>query len=366
MAHIGIDCRLKAYRKGGISTYATALVQALGSLDSPHHYTIFYSYKDSHIPVHRFGSARLRTPPHHRLERWALGVETALHNLDLLHCPDFIPPHFGAKRMVITVHDLTFLHFPQHLTAASRRYYTGQIRDAVNRADHILTVSDSAKRDLISMLDVSSAKITVQPNGVSPAFRPLAPEDTQETLNRIGLPSTYLLHVGTFEPRKNLVTLVRAYKILRQTLPDAPPILFVGQRGWLYDDMMREIHAVGVGDHLIWNDTISDDLLPAVYNRASLLVMPSHYEGFGLPPLEAMACGTIPIVSNRASLPEVVGDVGAQFDPDNPAELAHWLHYALTNSAWRDDMRQRCLARAAHFTWERSARIALSVYHSLV
>ncbi len=365
MTHIGIDARLNAYQMGGISTYARQLTAALEQLDPEGHYTIFHSRKATDLLTTNFCSAALWTPPHNRVMRLALALEVARFRLDILHCPDFIPPFFGAKRMVITVHDLTFLHYPQYITADSRRYYNDQIQAAVQKADHILTVSESAKADIIERLHVESEKITVQPNGVDANFRPLTPEQIDPIIQKLDLPSSYILHVGTFEPRKNLITLVRAYKILKAQFPDTPPLVFVGRRGWLYDEMMHDIHDVGVSDHLIWRENVDHVALPAVYNKAAALVMASHYEGFGLPPLEAMACGTIPLVSNRASLPEIVGDVGLQFDPDDPAALADALAFALTHNTWRATMRQRGLTRAAHFTWANSAQIALSVYRSL-
>jgi glycosyltransferase involved in cell wall biosynthesis len=362
MHHIGIDTRLLYYRTGGISTYMRRLVKALEDLDYNNRYTVFDSRKANESPAKRFERAGLWTPCHHRLERIALSVELARFNLDVLHSPDFIPPLRGAKHHVITVHDLTFLHYPQYLTADSRRYYNGQIEAAVRQADHILADSEATKRDLIHMLNVPAEKITVHMLGVDERFRPLTSEALAQYQTQMGLPSEYILFVGTFEPRKNILGLLRAYQLLTSQMHDAPPLVLVGKRGWLFEETMAQIEAMQLGNRVIWRDDISDEMLPTVYNLASMLVTPSFYEGFGFPALEAMACGTVPIVSNRSSLPEVVGDVGLQIEPDDYGALAAAMKQALTDSQWRDTMRQAGLERAKTFTWDKTASIVLSVY----
>lgn len=362
MQHIGIDARLTYYRVGGISTYIRRLVQALENLDTENRYTVFHSRKATESLVKRFWRTSLWTPCHHRLERIALSVELARFRLDVLHSPDFIPPLHGARKHIITVHDLNFLHYPQFLTAESRRYYNGQIERAVQQADHILADSEATKNDLVNMLAVPSEKITVHMLGVDEQFKPLPPQTLVHYRQQLDLPDSYFLFVGTFEPRKNILGLLEAYRLLRERLPDAPSLVLAGNRGWLFDETMTKIDQMNLGKYIHWRENVSQEALPALYNMATALVTPSFYEGFGFPALEAMACGTVPIVSNRSSLPEVVGQVGLQIDPDDPAALADALQYLLTNSAWRETMRQAGLARAATFTWEHTARIALSVY----
>jgi glycosyltransferase involved in cell wall biosynthesis len=360
MAHIGIDARLNYYRVGGISTYTRQLVSALEKLDYENRYTVFHSRKMHDSLVKRFRRAALWTPCHHRIERLALSVELTRFRLDIFHSPDFIPPLRGAKRHVITVHDLAFLLYPQFMTEDSRRYYNAQIQSAVDRADHILAVSEATKRDLISMLNVPASKITVQLEGVDEGFKPLPPEIVEQACKRYDLPSEYFLFVSTLEPRKNISGLLKGYAELRRQVPDALPLLMIGKRGWLFDE--TQLQQAGV----IWRESVSHEDLPAVYNRALALVLPSHYEGFGLPALEAMACGTVPIVSNRSSLPEVVGDVGIQVEPDDPMALANALLKTLTDKSWRDKMQKSAIARAQQFTWSRAAEIALAVYRGML
>ena len=148
-------------------------------------------------------------------------------------------------------------------------------------------------------------------------------------------------------------------------MPDVPPLVLAGHRGWLFDETMHRIDQMGLGDRIIWSEGTTQEELVALYNMALVLVMPSFYEGFGLPALEAMACGTVPIVSNRSSLPEVVGDVGLQIDPENVPGLAAALQQALTDTVWRKQMEAAGLARAATFTWENTAASVLSTYRAV-
>lgn len=362
--HIGIDTRLTHYRTGGISTYMRELVRALASLDTAaaHHFVIFHSRKGQPNPAPSFAKAALWTPCHHRWERWALSLELARFRLDVLHSPDFIPPWHGARRHVITVHDLTFLHYPQYLTADSRRYYNDQINASVKQADQILVDSSATRDDLVAMLGVPEAKIHVHLLGVDPRFHPLPPDVMPQQRATLRLPPRYLLFVGTIEPRKNITGLLQAYRLLLDRLPNAPPLLLVGRRGWLFEDTLRQVQALGLADRLHWREDIADDAMPTVYNAAEALILPSFYEGFGFPALEAMACGTVPLVSNRSSLPEVVGDVGLQFNPEDPSAIAAAIERVLTDAPWRKAVAEAGRLRARQFTWQNTARIALQAY----
>ena len=366
MAHIGIDARLTHYRVGGTSRYITALVSAFAQLQPSHDITLLQSRKASAPISQVFNSAKLWTPPHHALERAALSIELSRHRLDLLHSPDFIAPLRGARRHVITVHDLSFIHYPEYFTAESRRYYNGQIAASTQRADHILAVSEATKQDLMAILDLPADKITVQLHGVDPQFEPLSPSASLETIRSLGLPTCYFLFVGTLEPRKNLVGLARAYRDLKLELPDAPKLVLAGRPGWHYEQLMADVSAVGVDADMIIHHGVGDCHLPAVYNHAVALLMPSFYEGFGLPALEAMACGTAPIVSDVASLPEIVGDVGIMVDPHDTDTIAAAMKRALTDSDWREREARNALKRAAGFRWIDSARIALNSYDAVL
>ncbi len=363
---LGIDARLNAYREGGIAEYTRRLVETLPLLDQVNEYLVLHhTGAASSLGVdgaRNFRRVNTVTPCHHRLERVAFSLEVARFGLDLLHSPDFIPPRFGARRTVITVHDLNFLYYPQFQTADSRRYYGGQIRAAVQQANHILADSQATKNDLGNLLNVPAEKVTVHVLGVDPAFKPLPTQEVEAAKRRLGLPASYMLFVGTFEPRKNLAGLLEAYKTVLETLSDAPPLLLVGRKGWLYEPIFRRVVELNLEHHVKWIENVTSGDLPAVYNGAAVLILPSFYEGFGFPALEAMACGIPTVVSRRGSLPEVVGETGVLIDPERPETLVEGLRRALTDSDFRRRSSEAGLARAATFTWRRTAEIVLEVY----
>jgi glycosyltransferase involved in cell wall biosynthesis len=359
---LGLDVRLTYYTSGGIAKYIRRLAAALPELapqDSHFHY---YRRGQRETISDRAQRVDCWTPAHHWLELYALSAEVAPQRLDLLHSPDFIPPLLGYRRSVITVHDLTFLRYPEFLTAESRRYYNAQIRWAVRRADAISADSQATKDDLVNLLGVNPDKVTVIYLGHDAEFRPLAAEAVAPALARHNLAAGYLLFVGTFEPRKNVPGLFAAYFRLRQLLPDAPPLVLVGWRGWLFDKTAEVMQELGLARQVRLIEDLPPADLPAIYNGASVFVLPSHYEGFGFPVLEAMGCGVPCVISNRASLPELGGDAVLAVDPDDPDALAEALRRALSDSQLRADMRRKGLAQVEQFQWERTARETLALY----
>ncbi len=365
---IGIDARLIHYRPGGIAEYTRHLITELAALDQQTEYLVLHHARaqETLTPAPNFKRVNVFTPSHHRLERWSLAAELLPRRLDVLHSPDLIPPVGGARCRVITVHDLHFLHYPQYMTAESLRYYREQAQWAVRTADHILVDSVATQQDLIDLLHVPAEKMTVHMLGVTSEFKPLPGDIVLDCRKRYGLPSAYLLFVGTYEPRKNITGLLDAYHLLCQTQPDLPPLVLVGRRGWLYEDIFAKVEALKLSDRVIWVENAPMVDLPALYNGALALVLPSHYEGFGLTPLEAMACGTPVITSNRGSLPEVVGDAGLLVNPDDPADIAASIERLLSDTALRSRLSAAGLARAALFTWRRTAEQTLAVYRRLL
>jgi glycosyltransferase involved in cell wall biosynthesis len=282
--------------------------------------------------------------------------------LDLLHSPDFIPPAFGYRRSIITVHDLNFFHYPQFLTAESLRYYNGQIEWATRRADHIVADSHATKTDLVSMVGVPSDKVTVIHLAADPAYQPMPPEEIRRVTAQHDLEPGYILFVGTLEPRKNVPGLLRAFRLLIDAKTTDTPLVLVGGKGWLYDEIFERTKTLHLTERVRFLHNVANTDLPALYSAASVLVTPSFYEGFGLPPLEAMACGTPVVVSDRASLPEVVGKAGLLIDPDDDEDIAQAITRVLTDEPLRARMREDGLAQAACFSWEGTARETLAVY----
>lgn len=363
--HIGIDARLLHYRAGGISEVTTHLIDELARRDFPESITVFASRKARTPLSPHFRQWPLWTPPHHRLERWALSAELLPHRLHLWHATDFIPPQWGAKRWVVSIHDLTFLHYPQFLTPESRRYYNGNIHRAARQADHILTISQASKQDIMALLGVPEDRISVHALAADARYRPLPPGDIEPVLRHLDLPERYFLFVGTFEPRKNILGLAQAYRLLLDGWPDASPLVLAGRRGWLFEDTMAALETLQLGERLRFCENIPADHMPALYNAAWALLLPSHYEGFGLPALEAMACGTLPLVSDRSSLPEVVGNVGLCIAPDDANAWAAAMQRAATDESWRNAQNALALQRAAQFHWGNVADVTLASYRKV-
>ena len=367
---VGIDCRLPYYQMGGISQYILQLLLALAELDYENEYLIFHSRKDgrSHLPpaAQNFRRVDLWTPCHHRLERWALSAELLPYKVDIFHSPDFIPPQRGGKQQIITVHDLNFIYYPEFLTADSRRYYSGQIEWAVQRADHISADSRHTRQDLIERLNVPAQKVTAVHLAANPVYTQPQPEEAvRETLAAFNLPAGFLLFVGTLEPRKNIPLLLDAYRLLRQEGVTDLPLVLVGRKGWLFDEIFERIGQLGLKEQVRQLSGVDDERLTHLYSAASLLALPSFYEGFGLPPLEAMHCGCPVIVSNGGSLPEIVEQAGIILPPDNAEAWAEAMAQVLTDGAKREAMRTAGFEQAKKFNWQTAAAQTLQIYRNV-
>ena len=364
---IALDARLVYYQRGGIGQYILHLVQELARLDAADEYLLLHSRKDhaSLVQSPRFQHAPLWTPCHNRFEQITLPVELARLRFDLLHSPDFIPPWHGHFRRLITVHDLTFLYYPQFLTAESRHYYNDQIKRAVCVADHISADSTATKDDLVRLLGVPPEKVSVVLLAPDPLYRPLEAAACAPILARHKLDPGFLLFTGTLEPRKNVTGLLTAYRALCDRKPSTPPLVLVGRRGWLYDEIFACIAALKLGDRVCFLENLPNEELVTLYNAAALLVLPSFYEGFGLTVLEAMACGTPVVCSERGSLPEIAGGAALLVNPDDLDGLASAMERALDDKPLRSQLRSRGFANAAQFSWEKTARETLEIYRRM-
>lgn len=364
---IGIDARIVHYSRAGIGQYTVQLIQALASVVQDDEFLIFQSCKDrmtlvNHPQFHRWS---LRTPSHHRLEQLTLPLEMALTDQDLLHSPDFIPPFRRHYKSVITIHDLAFLLFPNLLTREAARYY-GQIDVAARLTDHIIAVSESTKRDIIRLVGAPEQRISVIYEAANPIFRPLKGVNAAEWVRqRYGIPGDFVLFVSTIEPKKNLSTLLEAFRCLLDTYRLNVKLVVAGGRGWLFQDVFETVQRRNLENHVLFLGRVPSEELLWLYNAASVMVHPALYEGFGLTPLEAMACGTPVIVSNVSSLPEVVGDAGLLVDPKDAEGFAVAMWRVLQDPALRAELSEKGLRRARNFSWEKTARETLALYHRL-
>jgi glycosyltransferase involved in cell wall biosynthesis len=362
---VGIDARLHYYTQGGIANYAQRLIWALARLDSIDQFVVLQS---RHEPEPLVEQANFRchaswSPPHHRLEQYCLPLELAHLGLDVLHSVDFIPPFRRRCRSVITVHDLAFLLHPHLVTKESQRYY-GQIRRAVASAEGIIAVSEATRQDLQRLLGVRPEDVDVVHHAPDSHFQPI--EDKNQVVGfceQRGLPLGFLLWVGVMEPRKNLPTLLKALALLKGRWTDGEPrLVLAGRPGWLYQDALRLVDELQLSSNVIQFEPQSTNDLLMLYNGASILVFPSLYEGFGFPPLEAMACGTPVISSNTPALVEVQGDASLYVEPLDEEVWAQTIYRLWNDEVLRDQLSEKGLVRAGQYTWRNSAEKTLAVY----
>lgn len=364
---IGIDARLTHYRKAGISQYTEQLILGLSRIDASDEFVVLESIRNHHRVIEhpRFSVRRVLTPCHHRFEQFTLPLELASLGLDVLHSPDFIPPLRVKSRSVITIHDLVFLLYPHFLTKEAAAYY-GQIDQAVQRADAIIAVSHATKKDVRQLLGVPEHKITVIHEAASPVFRPCRSDELAERVRgRFGIRGDFLLFVSTIEPRKNVPTLLRAFRQLLDSYSVDVELVLAGEKGWLYDEVYDLTKRLDLQNDVLFLGRVSTEELVWLYNTAQALVAPSIYEGFGLTPLEAMACGTPVLVSNVSSMPEVVGDAGILVDPADLDELTVGMWRILDDSDLRETLIAKGFARASVFSWDKAAEETLALYRSL-
>ncbi|MDH7485405.1 MAG: glycosyltransferase family 1 protein [Anaerolineae bacterium] len=315
------------------------------------------NFRLRHIPLPH----RLLTILWHRL-RLPLPAEVFTGAADLFHSPDFVLPPLRRARGLITVHDLAFLRVPECADPGLRAYLSQAVPRSLARAHRILADSQNTKRDLMELLDVPAERIRVVPAGVDPCFRPVDDEaELERVRSRYSLREPFVLSLGMLEPRKNFTRLIEAHALLRRRLPSAPGLVIAGGKGWLYEGIFAAAEKSG-GGRVRFLGFVPDEALPALYTLAELFVYPSLYEGFGLPPLEAMACGTPVVCSDRPSLPETAGDAALMVDAEDVEGLAVAMRRVLEDEALRARLVEKGFAQARRFTWEKAAQKLLAVY----
>jgi glycosyltransferase involved in cell wall biosynthesis len=360
---IAIDARLVGYA-AGIAQYARLLIEGLSGLDGPEQYVALRSRRGRR---QRLGSANPRqnvvfTPPHNRFERWALPLELLARRPwpTLLHSVDHVAPAWRNWRSVVTLHDLAFLLYPATHTEESRAYYAAS-GESVRKAERVIAVSQRTASDAVRLLGVDPVRMRVVPEAAAPGFSPRGADEFAAVARRWGLDARpYVLFVGTLEPRKNVPLLLEAFTEVRAELD--VQLLVVGGRGWLDEPIFAAHARSGLGDAVRFLGTLAEDDLAALYSHATVFVLPSLYEGFGLPVLEAMACGAPVLCSNAGPLPEVAGDAALLLDPHEPAPWAEAMLAVLTDDRLANGLRQKGFARAAAFSWTRAALATRDVY----
>jgi glycosyltransferase involved in cell wall biosynthesis len=364
---IAIDAHSVGAGLGGNESYATNLIEALAEIDSVNSYTL---YVTRHEAINRFQNrwpnfAVRSTLPHTPFVRipLTLSAELRRHPVDVLHV-QFTSPPFAPCPVVVSIHDLSFEHLPETFNRRSRAQLRFTVRRSARKAAQVLALSEHGRQDVISTYRISPDRVSAIPLAAPAHFQPVKDErELQRVRHTYGIARNYILSVGSIQPRKNLTRLVSAYARLRSKLPegDLPQLVIVGKRAWLYGETLRAIEQLGAGDAIATGYVPESDL-PALYSGTDCFVYPSYFEGFGLPPLEAMKCGAPVITGDRTSLPEVVGDAGLLVNPFDVDAIASAIAHVVADSNFRSRLQARSLNRARMFDWRETARRTLEVY----
>ena len=391
-AHIYLDISAAVHRRAGLGRYAEGLARALiaaasdrgatrgegnhATREGNHKgcpYALFFNREQGVEPLAGLEHLPTRTvalgyKPWRmlvwlgQLTRAGFIMERLLgKDAALFHATEHLLPPLRSTPTVLTVHDLIFRHLPEHHKPLNRWYLNSTMPLYCRRADHIIAISESTRRDLIAAYHLPPEKITVVHEAAAPHFGPRSAQAVEAVRARYGLPQRYLLVVGTIEPRKNLPRLLSAFERLHaEGLTEA--LVVVGKRGWLYGDFFAQLERSPVREAVLFPGYVPDDDLPAIYAGAQALALPSLYEGFGLPVLEGMACGAPVACSDTSSLPEVAGDAALYFDPRDVDAIAEALRRLLSDADLQAQMRQCGFERAGTFSWERVAAETKVVY----
>lgn len=283
-------------------------------------------------------------------------------SFDVFHGTNYDIPRWTSVPSVVTIHDLSLLLYnDKHETSLVNRARR-RLPAVARSARMIITGSESVKREIVEHLNVSADKVCATPYAPRSCFKPISFAETLDTRKRLGIEDDFILFVGTIEPRKGLMNLVEAYADILHTLDSSPQLVIAGGQGWLMDDFMSSISARGLDDRIQFTGYVCDEDLAALYSSCTAFVYPSIYEGFGFPPLEAMACGAPVITSDISVLRETVGTAACLVDPGRTGDLARAMAGVMGDKNYRSELSRGGLAHASRFSWERTAQLTLDVY----
>ncbi|HYK21375.1 MAG TPA: glycosyltransferase family 1 protein [Pyrinomonadaceae bacterium] len=368
---IAIDAHAVGTKLGGNESYAVHLVESLAQIDSFNQYTIYITTNEARDRFHRrWPNFKVRaTLPHTPVIRIPLTLSAELRKnpVDVLHV-QFTAPPFCPCPTVVSIHDLSFEHLPETFKRRSRMQLRLTVRKSARRAARILSLSEHSRRDIIETYGISPDRVTAIPLAAASHFAPITDSrELQRVRHNYGIDGEYILSVGSIQPRKNLARLVKAYAFLRAEYSEdkLPKLVLAGKCAWLYDETLRALEETGLRDAVVLTGYVPEADLPALYSGALCFIYPSYFEGFGLPPLEAMKCGAPVIVGNRTSLPEVVGDAALTVDPFDVEAIAAAIKRLMSDSQLRQELRSKGQQRAGMFDWRETARKTLKVYQEV-
>ena len=372
---IGIDASPILKEKAGVGCYVFNLIKHLSLIDQENRYVLFYCHhtdirnKILKLSNPNFENKSILFPIKIMKALWATvrlpKVNWFTHDVDLYHSTAFYLNPVSSGKSILTIFDLNFLALRRFTLWSGRWHYAPKIKEYAKRCDSIVTVSESSKKEIIESLNVAPEKITVIYGGCSEIFQPGSDDGLKEWIKRkYQIKGDFILYVGTLEPRKNLKGLIQAYN--RSRAKEEFLLVLAGGRGWRYEHIFQLVKRLNLEDQVIFTGYVPEFDLPGLYGSASLFVYPSFYEGFGLPPLEAMACGVPVIVSNTTSLPEVVGDAGIYVDPNDTEQISVSIDLVLSDPKLHRALSEKGIERAKLFSWEKTANETLTLYKKLV
>jgi glycosyltransferase involved in cell wall biosynthesis len=377
---IGIDARFLAHpQRGGFKTYTENLIAALARVDQENEYILYLDrVPQSPATVPSCPNFSVRVVPGQLpligmlwREQVALARQIAQDQLDLFHSPNLTAPLKPACPLVVTIHDMIW-RFPEKFSSGKVRspkrklmewYYRWVTQFAAQHASAIITVSHAAKQSIVKHLKLDEQRIFVTHEAASAIFRPINEAKRIDAVrHKYNLPAEFILAIGSADPRKNIQTLVQAYALLAPALRAKHRLVIVWTHSFLAGELEHVIQTLRLNGQVQFLSSVSNEDLVLLYNAAALFAFPSRYEGFGLPLLEAMACGTPVIAANNSSIPEIVGDAAILFDAENAPAQAEAMTRGLSDAALRTRLIQQGIARAASFSWERCAGETLDVF----
>jgi len=371
---VGLDYTAAVHQSAGIGRYTREMVKALAASSTQLDYRLFVA-DASKVARPVLPGPNFSWRPTRLTERWLarlwyrlrlpLWIENWTGPLDLFHAPDFVlPPVKPGTRTLVTIHDLSFIREPDTIMPGMTAHLNKWVPHSVKQADHVIAVSEATRQDLIELYQTPPEKISVLYHGVTPDFKPVTePRQLAAIRHKYGLgEQPFILSVGTIQPRKNYQRLVQALARLDSSMA----LVIVGSKGWNYEHVFKEVAKFDLVERVHFLGFVADADLPMLYNAASLFVYPSLYEGFGLPVLEAMACGIPVVASNQSALPEVVGEAGLLIDPRDVEAIAAAMSRILSEPALRHHLAQIGLKQAAKFAWPDMAAKLLNLYQKIV
>ena len=363
---IAIDVR--KLRDYGIGTYVRNLLRHLSRLDKDTEYLLLCRVEDSGIAEElgeNFRAIAEPARPYSASEQLRIPLDLRREKVDLFHAPHYVLPPLTPCKSVVTIHDCIHLRFPQYLpNRLAYGYARSSLWIATHRANRVMTVSEASKRDILRYFRIPHAKVDVIYNAIDERYgEPPSADEISRVQERYQLNAPYVLYAGNIKPHKNLERLIEAFHALRQD-PELAHVklLIIGDEISKYATLRRAVHKYKLHKHVRFFGFVQDKTLAVLYRLARVFVFPSLYEGFGLPPLEAMASGTPVITSDVSSLPEVVGDAALLIDPLDPAAIAEAMRRVLMDSDLHEDLRQRGFKRVREFSWDRSIRRVREIY----